>query len=68
MILFWKISFTRSEEIMQELTKPCFGYNQVLVSLRENRNTGLEHAYKEINNIENNHTLQLRSFHQVLSS
>jgi hypothetical protein len=44
---------------MQELTKPCLGYNRILASLRENRNIGLEHVYEKTNNFENNHTLQL---------
>ena len=44
---------------MQELTKPCLGYNQILAFLRENRNIGLEHVYEKTNNFENNHTLQL---------
>ncbi len=57
----------QSEEIMEELSKPCLGYNQILTSFRENPNIGLAHAYKETNNFENNHTLQLATSTNVIS-
>ena len=52
---------------MEEQSKPCLGYNQILASFRENRNIGLAHAYEETNNSENNHTLQLPTSTNVIS-
>ena len=52
---------------MEELSKPCLGYNQLLTSFRERRNIGLAHAYEETNNFENNHTLQLPTSTNVIS-